>query len=848
MIKMKSSNQISREIRFLGNLLGEVIKERSGSEIFQLEEVIRKEAKKSRKAKAKPWPKLLKIIRSLTNSEAYEIALAFTTYFELVNIAEENERIRRLDVKRSRCAGNLKESIQSALASVPKSKISNLLRDLSIELVFTAHPTESRRGVILSRLNRIARWLKSPDQNLEKLKSELEALWLTSRTRSRKPRVLDEVRAGLWYFENTLFEVVPRLQLEIKRASGYSSQDDYPAWYRFGSWIGGDRDGHPEVSAEITDKTLILHQSKAQHFLQRKLNRLAYEFSFSSRRLPPSKEFRIAFEKLTGKFIKDFDEPYRLYLEVLYSKAKSLTKDEIIFYLESLRTCFNSLLGFRESLEQLIEFVVIFYPFTARLDLRQESSVHAEVMAQAMRIKDYPELGEEERIRILRKALETDLSAEMMTADLEKVLAPLRVLSKYPEDIRAYYVISMTHTLSDILEVLCFQRWVGVEMPIVPLFETLEDLEKAEGLLKSCFELPEYLLHLEKWKMHQVVMLGYSDSNKDAGYVTASWEIYKAQERIAKLCQERGISLEFFHGRGGTVARGGGPAARAIMAQPVGLKSAKIRVTEQGEILSSRYQRPEIAYRVLEQIFYGSFRASSLARKKLKIPQEWRLAMDSVSTKSLEAYNELFRDEESFVEFWKQITPIEFISLLNIGSRPTSRRMTEKLSDLRAIPWVFSWLQTRIFLPAWYGLGSGLAAIPLKLRRRMYREWDFFKTLVDNAQHSLRKADLEIGQFYFSLAESNPQNQQYIEMIKSEYERSIQEVKKTAGVKKLLEKEPVLKESIELRNPYVDPLNLIQIEMMLRYRNEKSVLRKKEIVQNIQLCIAGISAALRNTG
>ena len=412
--------------------------------------------------------------------------------------------------------------------------------------------------------------------------------------------------------------------------------------------------------------------------------------------------------------------------------------------------------------------------------------------------------------------------ADDIGADRLRVMK--RAIELFGEEAVGAYVISMTHDLSDIIEVMVFQHLVGVSLDISPLFETLGDLEAAPVILNQMFAFAPYREHLRSRKDHQQIMLGYSDSNKDCGYLTANWALFQAQETIADVCKKQGLGLTLFHGRGGSIARGGGPAAKAILAQPCGCYDAKIRVTEQGEVLSTRYHDPDLAFRIIEQMAYGVLLAAHAARQEAQVPEAWRAAMTEMSKLAYESYAALVHKDPEFIEFWRIATPIEEISGLKLGSRPTFRKATKSVEDLRATPWVFSWMQSRFVFPGWYGLGSALEQFAAKgpeqaaLLSTMYQEWMFFKATIDNAQLTLLKADMQIASHYASLVPDEKVRVRIFDRIAEEFHRTECAILAITGQKALLEREPVLAKSVQLRNPYIDPLNYIQVEMIRRLR------------------------------
>ena len=913
------NDSLSGEIRQLGRILGQVIVKLEGQEILDLEERLRLLAKSSRTGDVQAERDLAKAIASLSVTEAAHMAMAFTVYFELVNLAEETHRVRLLR-KRRRAqyagAGNppMRESIGAALRelkarNVPAKTVQTLLDKLSIELVFTAHPTEAKRRTMLAKLQRLAHRLHDPQALIEDeitgivnpraLEAEITSLWLTDRSRAARPEVADEVRTGLWYFDTTLWQTVPLLQDELERAlaESYPTVRAPSGWIRFGSWMGGDRDGNPNVTPRVTAETLMLHRKLALDKLETSLRDLARQLSVSSRLDEVSPKLRELLESDNDlhphlRAIRDRypHEPYRLALTGLRARLLAAAEAEspelllqtgpvasppvrteqvaqvLALIAESLTDHRAALLAEGE-LHRLRQQVELFGLSVARLDVRQHSGRHETALTEIFRIlnvsSDYAALTEEERIAFLLKILgnpSVTLPPASLTPETADVIGSLKVLKRAlelfgPEAVGAY-VISMTRDLSDIIEVLVLQHLVGVSLDIAPLFETLGDLEAAPDILEKMFACGPYRGHLRSRQDHQMIMLGYSDSNKDCGYLTANWALFQAQENIARVCRSEKLGLTLFHGRGGSIARGGGPAAKAILAQPGGLYDAKIRVTEQGEVLSTRYHDPDLAFRIIEQMTYGVLLGAEAAQGELHVPEAWRVAMTEMSRLAHEAYHKLVHRDPDFIEFWRTATPIEEISGLKLGSRPTFRKATKSVEDLRAIPWVFSWMQSRFVFPGWYGLGSALEQFAARgpeqaeLLRTMYRDWMFFRATIDNAQLTLLKADMRIAFQYALLVSDEAIRVRIFDTLAEEFSRTEHSILAITGQKALLEHEPVLARSVQLRNPYIDPLNYIQVEMIRRLRQleDKQGEEAAGIRAVIELTINGVSGGLKNTG
>jgi phosphoenolpyruvate carboxylase len=896
------------EVRALGAALGRVITKIEGRGALDTVEALRRLAKARRAGDTEAERALAAAVAELEPDAALGQAMAFTLYFELVNLAEENFRItllRRRRVERELVSDGgrpIRESVEAAVmelkaAGVGAADMQRLVDKLGIELVFTAHPTETKRRTLLAKLRRLASILRArsqpestPDTSVlaqETVEREIASLWLTDRSRSAKPEVKDEARTGLWYFDTNLIETMPRLQrdMELALARHYPGVAAPRRWLTFGSWIGGDRDGNPEVTAAVTADVLVLHRRLALSKLRESADSLGHTLTVSDRRdsVVPAIRRELREDLHLSKHVEELQkryphEPYRLLLGVLGERlaqaavelrdGATLASGTVVGSCLSRATVGGTLETIRASLEAgragmlaggdlacVINQFEVFGLHTAKLDLRQHSSLHEAAVAELLGQPNYARLPEEEKRAVLLAALggaaalgEEALGA--LSAPTRNVLDPLVLAGRAsavigPESL-GIYIISMTNGLSDILEVEYLQRLAGASLAIAPLFETLDDLERAPEVLGALFSLPGHR------PAHQHVMLGYSDSNKDCGYITANWALYKAQDAISRLCREAGVAVTLFHGRGGSIARGGGPAAKAILAQPAGLADGTIRVTEQGEVLSTRYHDPDLAHRILEQMAYGVMLGIHAAGRESTVPAEWREAMEEMSAAGFAAYKALVHDDPDFLVFWRQATPIDEISNLKLGSRPTYRRATQSVGDLRAIPWVFSWMQSRFNFPGWFGLGSALEATLGKgpaaraRLRKMHEGWPFFQTLIDNAQLTMRKADMGIASLYAGLVEDGRLRRRILAILSEEFDRTERCILKITAQKRLLSREPVLLRSVELRNPYIDPLNYLQVDMIRRLR---AGAKDADSVRSvIELTINGISGGLKNTG
>ncbi len=913
------------EIRSLGTALGRVITQLEGQETYETVERLRTLAKSIRAGAHADAAKLAQLVATLSPAAAYNQAMAFTLYFELVNLAEENFRIhllrqrwaaqRRADPK-DPANRPLRESIEAAIielkkAGVDKDAMQALVNSISIELVFTAHPTESKRRTMLTKLKRLAALLREDTGASGSagfaatggLEREISSLWLTDRSRVARPEVTDEARTGLWYFDTTLLATLPELQADMEHALKlhYPGVKAPTRWLTFGSWIGGDRDGNPNVTAKVTAEVLRLHRRLAAEKLCVGATELSRLLSLSDKRdaisptmrrlLKESRHLSAHVERIAHRYPS---EPYRLLLAGLRARLQhaaeepaislenasaptppaasasdepSLTSEAVG---ETLQVVHDSLAAGRGVLLTGGELQILrqqhenFGLHIACLDLRQHSSHHEAAVAELLGRSDYAKQTEETKIALLATALaETKplprAAIAALSAPTRNVLDPLLVCSDYASKYGTaglgIYIISMTDGVSDVLEVKLLMRIAGFSLPIAPLFETLDDLNRAPEILAALFQHPSYDAQFERHGRFQHVMLGYSDSNKDCGYLTANWALYKAQEAIARCARANNVRLSLFHGRGGSIARGGGPAAKAILAQPVGLRDGCIRVTEQGEVLSTRYHDTDLAHRILSQMAYGVLLGTHAAQTQKTLSPEWQDAMEKMSAAGFAAYKALVHDDPDFLAFWKQATPIDEISNLKLGSRPTFRRATQSVEDLRAIPWVFSWMQSRFVFPGWYGLGSALESIlkrgpaGKKLLRAMHAEWPFFQTLIDNAQLTMRKADMTIARLYAELVTDTRIREKIFKHLQAEFDRTERAILAVIGKKQLLASEPVLLKSVQLRNPYIDPLNYIQVEMMRRLRAGNLAKDDEAAVRSvIELTINGISGGLKNTG
>lgn len=907
---------LASTIHFLGELLGQVISEQESPELFLTEERIRAFAKELRAGDGAAANRLAAEVGALSAEAARAVASAFTLYFDLVNLAEETQRVYALrEREREQDPAPTSESIREAIATLKAhglttAQMAQLLRELDIELVLTAHPTEAKRRTILSKLGRIAHYVRLIHESdplpsersryADAIAAEITALWLTRRARTTRPAVTDEVRTGLYFVENIFWDALPRIyaDLDAALAKHYPGLAAPPRWLTLASWIGGDRDGNPNVTAAVTAETLRLHRGLAVERHRRAFQELARRLSLDEYLVPAPTalqtwiESRRPLPEHVAFLEKRYaGEPYRLVFSLLASDLESASLDDMTMRLledkphrarlkqEDLTTPLDRAAEAvpprlaADQLEIVRRQVNIFGLQTARLDIREDSTRLTATLGEILRALNVASTFEHENepararllVHLLTEYPERPASLAKnpgVTADTAETWALFRILARaqevYGRELLGPFIVSMTRGPADLLTVLLLARWAGCAagLQIVPLFETLDDLDASPRILSDLFALDIYRQHLASMGNEQIVMIGYSDSNKDGGYLASNWALYQAQEKIAEVCSRNGIRLTLFHGRGGTVARGGGPANRAIQAQPPGTINGRFRLTEQGETIASRYSDPDLAHRHLEQIVSAIILASDPAADLPSTRPEWREAMTTMSARARAEYRALVYEMPGFIDFWQAATPIEEISDLSIGSRPTFRRGSNlQITRIRAIPWVFSWMQSRFNLPSWYGLGAALAherSNPehASMLQEMYAEWPFFRALLDNAEMSLLKADMGIAALYSDLVPDRDLADEIFARIRVEYDRGQQAVLAITGHSALMDSDPVIQHSVELRNPYVDPLNYIQVEMLRRLRSlpDPNSAEAGQLREVINITINGIAAGLRNTG
>jgi phosphoenolpyruvate carboxylase len=925
---------LRRDVRSLGMLLGEVLREQAGDELFEQVEALRQGTIRRRDAETRGkndeaeacGAAALDLVRSLDPERATLLTRAFAFYFELINLAETNHRKRRrMALRLSGEAGRQRGSLEGTLAEMKRVGIGaeealDYLRRVLIVPVFTAHPTEAARRSVMFKRRRIGEFLAMLDQipipmqemaRLEELVlADITSLWQTDEVRSRRPTVHDEIKMGLDYYDVAIFETLPVLYREISEALSatyglHLEPHKLPVVLCFGSWIGGDRDGNPFVTPQVTRDAIELARGHLLVYYLGRLQQIIDLLTTSAQQRPVSDELMKRLNAYVAQvhtpeaqvFGEQYEfEYYRRFVVCLkariqrtmlhagrhganlpvipYTLAQGQDRlaqvlpaycsvDEFLGDLEALRQSLAENRGLRIArtlIDPLILQVRTFGLHLHTLDIRQHARVLAAVLKEA--IKD-----------TIEPQLPGGLSAQTAsTLETFRVVAEVKEGSS-PEAIRQY-VISGATSVEDVLAVVRLARLGGVHvegsgsttahgpagdpglMP-VPLFESIEDLRNAPAVCRELWSRADYRKLLASWDNWQEVMLGYSDSNKDGGMLTSTWEIFRAHRALHVVAREAGVKLRLFHGRGGTVGRGGGPTHRAIFAQPIDSFDGQLRITEQGEVLNFKYADEVLAERNLELMIAASLDA--LARPNARDPEAhftgvlksaWEAAMDELSEISFGFYRKHILDDSGVVKYFEQSTPVGELENAKIGSRPARRNSSPKLSDLRAIPWVFGWTQSRLLVPAWFGVGYAIDCFlakphALKLLQTMAREFPLFIDLLRNVEMALGKADLATARLYATLVEDAKLRERVYDMFEAEFHRSVRAVLEITCQKELLVTNQVLAHSIRLRNPYVDPMHLIQVDMLRRKRAGGDT---PEVNRAIAATISGIAAGLRNTG
>ena len=928
--KRDSERPLVEDIRLLGRILGDVIRVQEGPEAYELVEQIRKLSVAFRRDADHEADKALKkLLKSLSGERAVSVIRAFTYFSHLANLAEDRHHIRRRAIHER--AGHTQEgSIDVALqrlrwAGITPKSISDMLATSYVSPVLTAHPTEVQRKSILDAERDIAHLLTERDAikaraalvnaakdaltpkelaaNELQMRARVMQLWQTRLLRFTKLTVADEIENALSYYEATFLREIPKLYAELEQALPGQA---IASFLRMGQWIGGDRDGNPNVTASTLEHAMTRQSDMALRHYLTEVHLLGGELSLSAMLVPFGPDMLGLAERSPDTNAHRQDEPYRRALTGVYARLAAtltqLTGGEAARhavapqnpyaraedFLADLRVIEASLCSHHaqalaaQRLHPLIRAVEVFGFHLATVDLRQSSDKHEEVVTELLKTarieKNYNLLDERAKqtllLGLLNDARPLRVRAAHYSAHAVSELAIFetaqRMLATFGKQAIRHYIISHTETVSDLLEVLLLQKEVGLlrgtldteatnDLIVVPLFETIEDLRNAAPIMRDFYALPGVAALLQRSGAEQDIMLGYSDSNKDGGIFTSNWELYRAEialvELFDQLQRSHGITLRMFHGRGGTVGRGGGPSYQAILAQPPGTVRGQIRLTEQGEVIGAKFANPEIGRRNLETLVAATLEATLLQPTK-PATRAFLDAAAQLSEASMAAYRGLVYETPGFTDYFFGATPLKELTQLNIGSRPASRKALEKIEDLRAIPWGFSWGQCRLTLPGWLGFGSAVASFldkpdaaerkaALALLQKMYRQWPFFRTLLSNMDMVLAKSDLALASRYAELVGDARLRKKIFTAIEAEWHRTADALTQITGEKNRLASNPALDRSIRHRFPYIDPLHHLQVELIRRYR---AGLADERVQRGIHISINGIAAGLRNTG
>ncbi len=920
---------LMEDIRLLGRILGDIIREQEGEAVFALIEQVRQLSVAFRRDHDHEADKALKkLLKGLSTDQTVSVIRAFTYFSHLANLAEDRHHIRRRAVHER--AGNTQEgSIEVALsrlrwAGITPDEIAQTLASAYVSPVLTAHPTEVQRQSILQSEHDIARLLVERDDilaraqlfnsakdaltprqlaaNEAQLRARVAQLWQTRLLRYSKLTVAEEIENALSYYESTFLREVPKLYAALEEALDGRAVHSF---LRMGQWIGGDRDGNPNVTAQTLALALRRQSEVALRHYLTEVHYLGAELSMSTRLVQVSPAMQALANASPDANPHRQDEPYRRALTGVYARlaatleqltggkaARHAVAPQNAYasaqeFLADLQTIHASLLQHHgdalaaQRLNPLIRAVQVFGFHLATVDLRQSSDKHeavlAELLATARIEPNYAQLDEAAKCALLQRLLEDARPLRVVGASYSEFTHSEMAIFETARQLRErhgaqaiiHYIISHTETVSDLLEVLLLQKEVGlmhgtlddaqatVDLIVVPLFETIGDLRAAADIMRRYYAIPGVAGVLQRSGGVQDIMLGYSDSNKDGGIFTSNWELYQAELALVEvfdaLGAQYGIRLRMFHGRGGTVGRGGGPSYQAILAQPPGTVRGQIRLTEQGEVIASKYANPEIGRRNLETLVAATLEATLLQPTK-PATKAFLQAAEQLSQASMAAYRKLVYETPGFADYFFSATPIREIAELNIGSRPASRKATQAIEDLRAIPWGFSWGQCRLTLPGWYGFGAAVEAFlnsgedpkrQLALLQKMYRQWPFFKTLLSNMDMVLAKSDLALASRYSELVQDTRLRKKIFSLIEAEWLRTVDALNRITGETDRLASNPALARSIRHRFPYIDPLHHLQVELVRRWRDGQAEERLKN---GIHISINGIAAGVRNTG
>ncbi len=891
---------LRNDVHTLGALVGELLKDQGGDELFDLVETARLRSIRRREGNEIPGEELAELVRNLDLPVALQVIRAFSTYFQMVNTAEKVHRIRRRRSYQQEAGqyqpGGLEETmVKLKAAGLDLAALQNLLEQICIEPVFTAHPTEPTRRTILRKEQNIVRQLidmLNPTMTLqethtciENIKLEMTTGWQTDENPSERMTVSDELEHVLFFLTDVLYKAIPPFYEDIENAARrvYGDEDRklrVPAMIRFASWVGGDMDGNPNVNAKTIRSTLARQRSLILDLYYRECRGLSAKLSQSSRRIDVDEVILDKIQHYRSMFKNAYhavparhrDMPYRVFLRLMQQRLQATYDDDAYPY-ESVDLFRADVALIAQSLDahrgkhaglfavkRLLRRIDTFGFHFLTLDVRQDALVHRQVVGELLGEENWLEWRPEDRTRRIVEAIELrDSAPDSQSVAARKTLAVFQAVAfckrKYGDHAIGPFIVSMTQGPDDILSVLLLANWselhnrhFEVPIDIAPLLETVDDLQRGQHILESLLGDDVYRQHLGRRSNRQIVMIGYSDSNKDAGLASARWALQEAQTELARVVAAQGIELNLFHGRGGTISRGGAKTHAAVLGAPPGTVNGRLRVTEQGEIINEKYGLRGIALRTLEQAVGSVALATAMPEHRGNDMPEWHVMMQVVADVSRASYRRLVYESPRFYEYFRLATPIDLIERMRIGSRPSSRRDGKGVEDLRAIPWVFAWTQSRLMLPGWFGLGSGLAAAAEQFGdepfREMFREWYFMRALTADAEMVLAKADIGIARHYSGLA--GELHEEFFPIIENEFELTCELILKYSDHDTLLAGDTTLQRAIMLRNPYVDPMSLMQVDLLHRWR--KTDYEDEDLFNALLASINGIAQGLQNTG
>ena len=888
------------DVRTLGAMVGDLIREQNGDELFELVEGARLRAIRRREGNEKPGEELKALVKNLDPRTASQLIRGFSTYFQMVNTAEKVHRIRRrrdyLRDVRIYQPGGLEDSLIKLKASgMDIEGLQALLNSMSIEPVFTAHPTEATRRTILRKEQNIVRHLVdllNPSMTPQETAAALQNIrmlattgWQTAEHPSEQMTVADELEHILFFMTDVLYRSMPPFYEDIRSAvnrvyGDESKKLEIPDLVHFASWVGGDMDGNPNVNAKTIRATLARQRSLILDLyfnecaaISAKLSQSVDCATFSQGMLDKIEEYRGIFQNAYHAVpARHREMPYRVFLRLIQQRLQSTYDDDIYPY-ERVEQLLEDIELIAESLScnkgrhaglfvvrRLLRRIRAFGFHMVTLDVRQDAEVHRKVVGECLGDEDWLERSANERAARIIDAIKTRENAPMtLSTQARKTIAVFQAIAfcrrKYGRRAIGTFIVSMTEGADDVLSVLLLAQWGElhnrkgeVPLDIAPLLETVDDLHAGPAILESLLSSDLYRGHLKRRDNCQTVMVGYSDSNKDGGLASSRWAIQNAQELLVNAMDSEDIELTIFHGRGGTVSRGGSKTHVAVLGAPPGTVNGRLRVTEQGEIINEKYGLRGIALRTLEQITGSVALATALPRHRGSEAPEWREMMDVIAAESRAAYRKLIYDAPGFYDYFRSATPIDVIERMRIGSRPSARRSQSGIEDLRAIPWVFAWTQSRFTLPGWYGLGTGLAKAIEQFGHEafsdMFREWFFFRSLIADAEMVIAKSDLGISKLYSEL--SGDLHDKFFPTILSEFELTRDTILDYSEHESILEGDVTLQRAIMLRNPYVDPISLMQVDLLRRWRESNR--EDSEVFDALLATVNGLAQALQNTG